>query len=376
MPVQPAGGGGAGDRLVLGGQRRPGEEGAGGLRVAQLAGLLQVRVDRLLDGPHLGLHRHVAQRVAEVADHLDGPYHPVAVHEQRGALQPGVLVHLGPGRGVAGEDPGHLGLAAGLDGEGQRVADHAVRARLGLRRADVPGGRDARQAGRHLHRGAGAGGAGRRGLAQDGVAQRAEVVADAAVHRLDHLAVRRAVHPLQEGLLVLPLAGDQPLARVVDRLAQLVADVTGDRGHLVPQLLVHVEEALLGTVLDLQHQHHPQSGVGLGLLLRLGFGQSCHDPLSALGRTLRAVSAVPGGCSPAWEAVRRRSARAVGARPEVDRGRLSGFGARFAGHPGDGAAQAPSGGGWKSGAPGCAGPSRAAPSPVAGPRNPLTGWSN
>lgn len=67
------------------------------------------------------------------------------------------------------------------------------------------------------------------------------------------------------------------------------------------QLLVDVEEALLGAVLDLQHQYHPEPGVGVGLLLPLRFGQSCHDPLSALGRTLRAAVGRVRGVLPAWE---------------------------------------------------------------------------
>ena len=78
--------------MVDGGQRGAGEEDPGGLGVVEVPVLLQIRVDGLLDGPHLGLPGDVAQRGEQVAPHLDGPDHPVAVHEERGAAQPGGVV--------------------------------------------------------------------------------------------------------------------------------------------------------------------------------------------------------------------------------------------------------------------------------------------
>ena len=50
----------------------------------------------------------------------------IAVHEQRGAAQPGGLVDPRLGGGVVGEDLGDHRLAAGFDGERQGVADDAV----------------------------------------------------------------------------------------------------------------------------------------------------------------------------------------------------------------------------------------------------------
>src|SRR5690349_6503084 len=67
--------------MVYGGQRRAGEEEPRGLRVVEVPVLLQVGVDGFLDGTYLGLLGDMAQRGEQVAPHLDGADHPVAVHE-------------------------------------------------------------------------------------------------------------------------------------------------------------------------------------------------------------------------------------------------------------------------------------------------------
>ncbi len=237
------------------GQRRPRVEDPGGLRVAEVPVLLQVRVDGLLDGPHLGLLGHVPQGREQVAAHLDGPYHAVAVQEQGRTAQPRGVVDLRLGRGVVGEDLADRLLAARLHREGERVPDDAV--------AD---------AGRGLQSAPGRIGTGRRvaGLADHVEAERAGVP-HAAVQRLDHAHVLFAAHPVQERRRALPLAGDQPLGGVLDGLAQLLAEVTGDGLDVAAQVLVRLEELLLGSVVDLHQQDDPQPGAvehGLGDLVR------------------------------------------------------------------------------------------------------------
>jgi hypothetical protein len=87
-----------------------------------------------------------------------------------------------------------------------------------------------------------------------------------------------AVHPGEEGRGALPLAGDQPLGGVLDRLAQLVADVPGDGRDLVAELLVRLQELLLGAVVDVDQQDDPEPGAvehGLGDPLGRLAGQRC-----------------------------------------------------------------------------------------------------
>jgi hypothetical protein len=245
----------AGVHVVDCGQRRPGEEGAGGLGVVQVPVLLQVRVDGLLDGPYFGLPGDVAQRGEQVAPYLDGAHDAVAVHEQGGAAQPGGGVDPGLGRGVSGEDLRDGLLPARLDGEGERVADDAV---TDPRRRLEPAlrGIDARRRAARL---------------ADDVEAKGPGVPDATVQRFHHLHVLLAVDPGQERRGALPLTGDEPLGGVLDRLAQLVADVSGDGGDLVAQLLVRLQELLLGTVVDVHQQDDTEPGAvehGLGDTLR------------------------------------------------------------------------------------------------------------
>jgi hypothetical protein len=50
------------------------------------------------------------------------------------------------------------------------------------------------------------------------------------------------------------------LGGVLDGLAQLVADMPGDGGDLVAQLLVRLQELLLGTVVDVHQQDDAKRG--------------------------------------------------------------------------------------------------------------------
>ncbi len=229
-----------GRRVVDGRHGGPGEEPPGGLRVGEVPVLLQVRVEGLLDGPYPGLPGHVAQRGLQVAPHLHRAHDPVALHEQRGAQQPRGAVHVGLGRHVLGQQPGGLRLAAGPYGEGQGVP-HDVAADAG-RGARLTGCR-----------------APAVGLPQDAVAQRVGVT-DAGLQGLDGVQVLVAVDPGQEGRGALPLAGQQPLGRVLQRLAELVADVTRNGGDPVADAFVGVQELLLHAVVDVQHQDDPYAG--------------------------------------------------------------------------------------------------------------------
>lgn len=250
--------------MVHGGERRTGEEDPRRFGVAEVPVLLQVGVDGLLDRPHLGLARYVPQRGEQVALHLDGPHDAVAVHEQRGAAQPGGVVDLGLGRLVAGQDLGDLRLGPGLDGEREGVAGHSV-AHAGL---DLPGRPD-RLRGERL---------GGTGLAEDAVAHRPGVP-DAAVHRPDGLDVLLAVHPGEEGRGTLPLAGDEPLRGVLDRLAELVTDVAGYRGDLVAHEFVRVEELLLSAFVQVEQQDHPKLRAVEGRLRDTSRDSHCGTPL-------------------------------------------------------------------------------------------------
>jgi hypothetical protein len=104
------------------------------------------------------------------------------------------------------------------------------------------------------------------GLANDVEAKRPGVPY-AAVQRLHHLDVLLTVHPGEERRGALPLTGDQPLGGILDRLAQLVADMPGNGRDLVAQLLVRLQELLLGSVVDVHQQDDTEPGAvehGLG----------------------------------------------------------------------------------------------------------------
>src|ERR1700761_6067352 len=137
--------------------------------------------------------------------------------------------------------------AAGQGRRGQRVGAGCVG-----RRGESPVA--GRAAGRLRPTGQGVG-----SLPGDDVAQRV-LTAEACAHRRNQLAVGRAVNPGQEGLGALPLAGDEPLGGIPEGLAELVADVAGHVGHLVANLLVGLEEALLVIVENVHQEQDPEPG--------------------------------------------------------------------------------------------------------------------
>lgn len=232
-------------------ERGPGEEHARRLGVGQVPVLFEIGVDGFLDRLYLGLTGDVAQRGEEVALDLHGPHDAVAVHEERGAAQACGVIDLGLGRLVTGQDLRDLRLGARLDGEGEGVARRAV---------PHPGRHRVRR--RRRRRRDRLGGV---GLPEDAVAHRPGVL-DAAVHRPDGLDVLLAVHPREEGRGALPLAGDEPLRGVLDRLAELVTEVTGHGRDLIAHVLVRVQELLLGSLVQIEQKDHSQPGAVEGRL--------------------------------------------------------------------------------------------------------------
>ena len=130
-----------------GGQRGPGEEGPRGRRVAQVAD--SSRYGLIASSTALTSGCAATCRIALPRSpvHLDGPHHPVAAHEQRGAAEPGGGIDLRRRRTVVGQDLGHGRFAAGLYREGEPVPDDPA---TGQRRSGqrVGAGRLAAVAGR------------------------------------------------------------------------------------------------------------------------------------------------------------------------------------------------------------------------------------